>query len=214
MCELLPDLWPDRWLWRWNRWGKLLSVLVEFDMVIEAVYIVWWLAVAFTVIFSSPAAPELMCDFEEGLCSWTQEHEEDMFDWTHIQGPTSTFNTGPWKDHTRANAEGHFLYIEASDPQKFKDTAVLISRPFFQTPRRDPESKPTCAFRFHYHMFGQHVFRLAVYKRTRNSGRGNLLWVRYGDQGNFWHRKTLLINSAHHFQVSFDQNYEDWSVRV
>ncbi len=73
---------------------------------------------------------------------------------------------------------------------------------------------PPCAFRFHYHMFGQHVFRLAVYMRTRNSGRGNLLWVRFGDQGNFWHRKTLLISSAHHFQVSFDQNYEDWSVRV
>lgn len=146
-------------------------------------------------------SPELMCDFEEGLCSWTQEHEEDMFDWTRIQGPTPTFNTGPWKDHTRANAEGHFLYIESSDPQKFKDTAVLISRPFLQTPRRGPESKPPCAFRFHYHMFGQHVFRLAVYMRTRNSGRGNLLWVRYGDQGNFWHRKTLLINSAHHFQI-------------
>uniref|UniRef100_A0A672JY28 MAM and LDL-receptor class A domain-containing protein 1-like n=1 Tax=Sinocyclocheilus grahami TaxID=75366 RepID=A0A672JY28_SINGR len=64
-----------------------------------------------------------------------------------------------------------------------------------------PESKPPCVFRFHYHMFGQHVFRLAVYMRTRNSGRGNLLWVRYGDQGNFWYRKTLLINSAHHFQI-------------
>ncbi len=98
--------------------------------------------------------------------------------------------------------------------RKFKDTAVLISRPFLQTPRRGPESEPPCAFRFHYHMFGQHVFRLAVYMRTRNSGRGNLLWVRFGDQGNFWHRKTLLISSAHHFQVSFDQNYEDWSVRV
>ncbi|KAL1271156.1 hypothetical protein QQF64_030172 [Cirrhinus molitorella] len=144
---------------------------------------------------------ELMCDFEDGLCSWTQEHEEDMFDWTRFQGPTPTFNTGPWKDHTRANADGHFLYIESSEPQKFKDTAVLISRPFLQTPRRGPESKPPCVFRFHYHMFGQHVFRLAVYMRTCNSGRGNLLWVRYGDQGNFWHRKTLVINSAHHFQI-------------
>lgn len=144
-----------------------------------------------------------MCDFEEDLCSWTQEHEEDMFDWTLIQGPTPTFNTGPWKDHTRASVDGHFLFIESSEPQKFKDTAVLISRPFVQTPRLGPESKPSCVFRFHYHMFGQHVFRLAVYMRTRNSGRGNLLWVRYGDQGNFWHRKTLQINSAHHFQVSY-----------
>lgn len=143
-----------------------------------------------------------MCDFEEGLCSWTQEHEVDMFDWTRIQGPTPTFNTGPWKDHTHANADGHFLYIESSDPQKFKDTAVLISRPFLPAPHRGPEPKALCIFRFHYHMFGQNVFRLAVYMRTRNSGRGNLLWVRYGDQGNFWHREILPINSAHHFQVS------------
>ncbi|XP_056317933.1 MAM and LDL-receptor class A domain-containing protein 1 isoform X2 [Danio aesculapii] len=146
-------------------------------------------------------SPELMCDFEEGLCYWTQDHEEDMFDWTHIQGPTPTFNTGPWKDHTRASADGHFLYIESSDPQKFKDTAVLISQPFLPTPHRGPEPKPPCVFRFHYHMFGQHVFCLAVYIRTSNSGRGNLLWVRYGDQGNFWHRTILEINSSHHFQI-------------
>ncbi|XP_039549254.1 MAM and LDL-receptor class A domain-containing protein 1 isoform X2 [Pimephales promelas] len=146
-------------------------------------------------------SPELMCDFEEGLCSWTQELEEDMFDWTRIQGPTPTFNTGPWKDHTHANADGHFLFIESSEPQKFKDTAVLISRPFLPIPRRGPESKPPCIFRFHYHMFGQNVFRLAVYMRTSNSGRGNLLWARYGDQGNFWHRMILTIYSTHHFQI-------------
>ncbi|TRZ00115.1 hypothetical protein DNTS_020307 [Danionella cerebrum] len=146
-------------------------------------------------------SPELMCDFEEGLCNWKQEQEEDMFDWTRIQGPTPTFNTGPWKDHTRASVDGHFLFIESSDPQKFKDTALLISRPFLSVPRRDPEPKPPCAFRFHYHMFGQHVFRLAVYIRTSNSGRGTLLWARYGDQGNFWHRMMLEINSGHHFQI-------------
>ncbi|XP_055063524.2 MAM and LDL-receptor class A domain-containing protein 1 isoform X1 [Misgurnus anguillicaudatus] len=144
---------------------------------------------------------ELMCDFEEGLCSWTQDQAEDSFDWTRIQGPTPTFNTGPWKDHTRASVDGHFLYIESSEPQNFKDTAVLISRPFLPTSSRGPEPKQPCFFRFHYHMFGQHVFRLAVYMRTRNSGRGNLLWVRFGDQGNLWHQKILQINSAHHFQI-------------
>ncbi|XP_057191697.1 MAM and LDL-receptor class A domain-containing protein 1 [Triplophysa rosa] len=144
---------------------------------------------------------ELMCDFEEGLCSWTQDDADDIFDWSRIQGPTPTFNTGPWKDHTRANVDGHFLYIESSEPQKFKDTAALISRPFLPTPRRGPDPKPPCIFRLHYHMFGMHVFRLAVYIRTRNSGRGNLLWFYFGDQGNYWHRQILHINSAHHFQI-------------
>lgn len=142
-----------------------------------------------------------MCDFEEGLCSWTQDDADDIFDWSRIQGPTPTFNTGPYKDHTWANVDGHFLYIESSEPQKFKDTATLISQPFLPTPRRGPESEPPCFFRFHYHMFGKNVFRLAVYIRTRNSGRGNLLWFCFGDQGNYWHRQILHINSAHPFQV-------------
>lgn len=148
-------------------------------------------------------APELQCNFEQGLCSWTQEQSGgDVFDWTLIQGPTPTFNTGPWKDHTLGTSSGHYLYIESSEPQQFKDTAVLLSRVFQPTVQRSKDpSSVHCVFRFHYHMFGSHVFCLAVYLRTTATGRGSVLWVRYGNQGNMWHRKTLYLSSSKPFQV-------------
>ncbi|XP_026792984.3 MAM and LDL-receptor class A domain-containing protein 1 [Pangasianodon hypophthalmus] len=143
---------------------------------------------------------DLMCNFEDGLCSWTQD-KEDMFDWTWNQGPTPTPNTGPYKDHTWSSVSGHYLFIESSAPQQFKDTAVLISRPFNPTLTKGEAPRSTCVFRFHYHMLGQYIFRLAVYIRNYNTGRGQMLWVRHGDQGNLWHRKTLYINSARPFQI-------------
>ncbi|KAL1006836.1 hypothetical protein UPYG_G00077810 [Umbra pygmaea] len=164
-------------------------------------------------------SPEMMCDFEEGLCNWTQEQSlkgGDIFDWTHIQGPTPTLETGPWKDHTLGNTNGHYLYIESSSPQKFTDTAVLVS-PVFQPTMRPGDSKPAsntgtrprCVFRFHYHMFGSHVFRLAVYMRTTKPGRGHMLWMRYGEQGNMWHRKNLILNSAKPFEILIEGTVGD-----
>ncbi|XP_040921930.1 MAM and LDL-receptor class A domain-containing protein 1 [Toxotes jaculatrix] len=157
-------------------------------------------------------SPELQCNFEHGLCSWKQEQSLDVFDWTRIQGPTPSFNTGPWKDHTLGTNYGHYLYIESSTPQEFKDTAVLLSRVFQPTHQRgkDPsKSRHHCVFRFHYHMFGSHVFCLAVYLRTASTGRGHMLWVRYGDQGNLWHRKTLYLNSARPFQILIEGTVGD-----
>uniref|UniRef100_A0A3B4CKL8 MAM domain-containing protein n=1 Tax=Pygocentrus nattereri TaxID=42514 RepID=A0A3B4CKL8_PYGNA len=144
---------------------------------------------------------ELMCNFEEGLCSWTQDEEGDIFDWSLIQGPTPTPNTGPFKDHTWGNVNGQYLYIESSAPQEFKDMAVLISRPFQPTVLGDHGTGPPCVFRFHYHMLGKHIFHLAVYLRTKTGGRGHMLWFRRGEQGNLWHRKTLYLNSARPFQI-------------
>ncbi|KAM9839717.1 MAM and LDL-receptor class A domain-containing protein 1 [Aulostomus maculatus] len=158
-------------------------------------------------------SPELQCNFEHGLCSWKQEQNGgDVFDWTHIQGPTPSFNTGPWKDHTLGTSYGHYLYIESSVPQEFKDTAVLLSRVFQPTHRRGKNpfgARHRCVFRFHYHMFGSHVFCLAVYLRTTATGRGHMLWVRYGDQGNLWHRKTLYLNSARPFQILIEGTVGD-----
>ncbi|XP_054622204.1 MAM and LDL-receptor class A domain-containing protein 1 isoform X4 [Dunckerocampus dactyliophorus] len=158
-------------------------------------------------------SPELQCNFEKGLCSWKQEQRgADVFDWTRIRGPTPSFNTGPWKDHTLGTRYGHYLYIESSVPQEFKDTAVLLSPALQPTHHHGDnpfESSQPCVFRFHFHMFGSHVFCLAVYLRTASTGRGQLLWVRYGDQGNFWHRKTLYLTSARPFQILIEGTVGD-----
>uniref|UniRef100_A0A8C4X4S6 MAM and LDL receptor class A domain containing 1 n=1 Tax=Erpetoichthys calabaricus TaxID=27687 RepID=A0A8C4X4S6_ERPCA len=139
-------------------------------------------------------AQGLQCDFEDGLCNWTQD-DVDNFDWTRIQGPTPTAKTGPWKDHSLGTVLGHYLYIETSAPQAFRDTAVLLS------PNFGPTAHQACIFRFHYHMFGQHVYKLAVYKRTSRDAQGLLLWAQYGEQGNLWLRETLHIRSSQPFQV-------------
>ncbi|KAJ4920097.1 hypothetical protein JOQ06_027963 [Pogonophryne albipinna] len=153
-------------------------------------------------------SPELQCSFEHGLCSWKQEQSGgDVFDWTLIQGPTPTLITGPWKDHTLGTSAGHYLYIESSGPQEFKDSAVLLSRTFRPTVQWG--GRKHCVFRFHYHMFGSHVFCLGVFMRTASSGRGHMLWVRYGDQGNLWHRKTLYLTSARPFQIVIEGTVGD-----
>ncbi|KAM8881350.1 MAM and LDL-receptor class A domain-containing protein 1 [Synchiropus picturatus] len=151
---------------------------------------------------------ELQCNFEQGLCNWKQEEKTDAFDWTHVQGPTPSFNTGPWKDHTVGTRMGHYLYIETSAPQQFKDTATLLSGTF-QATMQPGKARHRCMFRFHYHMFGTHVFCLAVYMRTTATGRGHMLWVRYGNQGNLWHRKTLYLNSARPFQILIEGTVGD-----
>ncbi|KAF4800644.1 MAM and LDL receptor class A domain containing 1 [Turdus rufiventris] len=103
--------------------------------------------------------PDLQCNFENGLCNWEQDVEDD-FDWIRIRGPTPTVNTGPLKDHTTGTARGHYLYLESSEPRQFLDKAVLLS-PLF-----NPSGNGTCVFRFHYHMFGKQVYKLSVFQRT------------------------------------------------
>ncbi|XP_054848150.1 MAM and LDL-receptor class A domain-containing protein 1 isoform X2 [Eublepharis macularius] len=139
----------------------------------------------------------LQCNFEVGLCSWEQDIDDD-FDWTRNQGPTPTLNTGPMKDHTLGTVKGHYLYIESSEPQEFQNRAALLSPVFNST---FAQYNKSCIFRFHYHMFGKHIYRLAVFQRTASNTRGHLLWQTFGNQGNRWIRKILYIMSSEPFQI-------------
>ncbi|XP_027656679.2 MAM and LDL-receptor class A domain-containing protein 1 [Falco cherrug] len=138
--------------------------------------------------------PDLHCNFENGLCNWEQDIDDD-FDWIRIQGPTPTVNTGPLKDHTTGTARGHYLYMESSEPHQFQDKAVLLS-PLF-----NPSVNGTCIFRFHYHMFGKQVYKLSVFQRTVSNTNGWLLWYKFGNQENRWNRQTLHISSSKPFQI-------------
>ncbi|NXE48042.1 MALR1 protein, partial [Casuarius casuarius] len=138
--------------------------------------------------------PDLQCNFENGLCNWEQDVEDD-FDWIRKQGPTPTLNTGPLKDHTTGTVKGHYLYMESSEPYVFQNKAVLLSPVF------NPYGNETCIFRFHYHMFGKQVYKLSVFQRTVSNTKGQLLWYKFGNQGNRWIRETLHINSSKPFQI-------------
>uniref|UniRef100_A0A8C5KA78 MAM and LDL receptor class A domain containing 1 n=1 Tax=Jaculus jaculus TaxID=51337 RepID=A0A8C5KA78_JACJA len=147
-------------------------------------------------------ASELQCDFENGICNWEQGTEDD-FDWTRNQGPTSTLNTGPMKDNTLGTAKGYYLYVESSEPQAFQDHATLLS------PVLNATEGKNCTFRLYYHMFGKHIYQLAVYQRIWSNSRGQLLWQIFGDQGNRWIRKQLSLSSEQPFQILVEASVGD-----
>uniref|UniRef100_A0A4W3HDP5 MAM and LDL receptor class A domain containing 1 n=1 Tax=Callorhinchus milii TaxID=7868 RepID=A0A4W3HDP5_CALMI len=146
----------------------------------------------------------LLCDFENGLCNWEQATEDD-FDWTRNRGQTPSLNTGPSKDHTFGTAQGHYFYIEVSE-QQFGNTAMLVS-PILEATTNNIHK--TCIFRFHYHMFGMQIFRLAVHKRIYSNTKGAQLWVKYGNYGNAWRREVLFINSSQPFQILLEATVGD-----
>ncbi|KAG8515941.1 MAM and LDL-receptor class A domain-containing protein 1, partial [Galemys pyrenaicus] len=147
-------------------------------------------------------APELQCNFENGICNWEQDTKDD-FDWIRNQGPTSTLNTGPMKDNTLGTTEGHYLYIESSEPQVFQNRAALLS------PVLNATDTEGCTFRLYYHMFGKRIYRLAIYQRIWSNTRGQLLWQIFGNQGNRWIRKHLNISSRQPFQILVEASVGD-----
>lgn len=49
------------------------------------------------------------CDFESGLCGWTQDTTDD-FDWTSHSGTTDVVGTGPSNDHTLGTSAGKHCF--------------------------------------------------------------------------------------------------------
>ena len=70
-----------------------------------------------------------MCDFEEDdLCNWVNSESND-FDWRLTSGQSSDINSEPLFDHTLSNMNGHYIYIDSSQPSKPGWKAQLISEP-------------------------------------------------------------------------------------
>lgn len=59
------------------------------------------------------AIPNLACDFENGICQWTQD-TSNQFNWTWQQGSTATADSGPRFDHTQGNIRGELLKLNIS----------------------------------------------------------------------------------------------------
>ena len=47
------------------------------------------------------------CDFESGLCTYSNTKAEDQFDWLRNAGATASWQTGPKVDHTLGTALGN-----------------------------------------------------------------------------------------------------------
>lgn len=51
---------------------------------------------------------KLTCTFEQGMCFWRQEQEDDDGDWLRTRGATFPPLSGPSADHTLGNSSGAF----------------------------------------------------------------------------------------------------------
>ncbi|XP_070706664.1 MAM domain-containing protein 2-like [Pempheris klunzingeri] len=132
------------------------------------------------------------CDFEAGLCSYTQDKQSDGADWERRRGPTPTSYTGPRGDHT--TGLGYYLHMEAS-PMMPGQSVRLLSRPLRGS--RGPQ-----CLRFYYHMYGSGTGQLSVH--LGKDGEDVLLWQRSGEQSIAWLRATVEYQSDSQHQIVFE----------
>ncbi|XP_010734159.3 MAM domain-containing protein 2 [Larimichthys crocea] len=131
------------------------------------------------------------CDFEAGLCGYTQDKQSDDADWELRRGPTPTSYTGPRGDHT--TGLGYYLHMEAS-PLLPGQSTRLLSRPL-------RGSRGLQCLRFYYHMYGSGTGQLSVH--LGKDGEDVLLWQRSGEQSIAWLRATVEYQSDSQHQIVF-----------
>lgn len=132
------------------------------------------------------------CDFEAGLCGYTQDKQNDGADWEWRRGPTPTSYTGPRGDHT--TGLGYYLHMEAS-PMLPGQSVRLLSRPLRGS--RGPQ-----CLRFYYHMYGSGTGQLSVH--LHKDGEDVLLWQLSGEQSVAWLRATVEYQSDSQHQIVFE----------
>ena len=140
------------------------------------------------------------CTFEMGFCAYTQA-TNDQFDWTRLQGGTSSEATGPSFDHT--SGSGWYVYVEATGRSP-GDKAQLTGPS--QNALQQGTSK--CLV-FWYHMYGANVNRFNVYIRYfgSQSTQEALLYTKYGTQGNQWLKAEKSIDSRDNWGVSIFHSF-------
>ncbi|GFR70351.1 MAM and LDL-receptor class A domain-containing protein 1-like [Elysia marginata] len=144
---------------------------------------------------SGQSSTGVTCNFDRGLCGWSQSLNND-FPWLRHNKPTDSQGTGPPSDHTGgtliAELGGYYMYIEASNSTTGQK-ATLIS------PMVTIQQRGTKCFSMYYYMLGKHVDKLQVFSATAtpngNPGTPTLLWTKQGTQGSKWSRVQLSISS-------------------
>uniref|UniRef100_A0A8C3ASD4 MAM domain containing 2 n=1 Tax=Cyclopterus lumpus TaxID=8103 RepID=A0A8C3ASD4_CYCLU len=131
------------------------------------------------------------CDFEAGLCGYTQDKQSDDADWEWRKGSTPTSYTGPRGDHT--TGLGYYLHMEAS-PMLPGQRVRLLSRPL-------RGSKGPQCLRFYYHMYGSGTGQLSIH--LHKAREDTLLWQLSGEQSIAWLRATVEYQSDSQHQIVF-----------
>ncbi|KAJ6218559.1 hypothetical protein RDWZM_009716 [Blomia tropicalis] len=145
-------------------------------------------------VYDEPVNSSMKCDFEETLCGWFQDLEDD-FDWLRNfhSTPSHLEGTGPSFDHTLGfNKSGYYLYLESSYPRTPNEAARLYS-PVYQ----NLNGIEDICFQFYYHMYGSAIGSLRVYVLERSQILKELAprLELIGDQGNQWLKAQIEINA-------------------
>ncbi|XP_036360425.1 MAM and LDL-receptor class A domain-containing protein 1-like isoform X2 [Octopus sinensis] len=140
-----------------------------------------------------PCDPQGLCDFEQGMCGFTNVYGDD-FDWIVFSGSKQSFVSGPTEDHTTNSPSGHYMYIDTRFNRNENDRAWLSSW----------ENEPTNAtcVSFWYHMYGKGMGDLNVFYKNSQSNR--TIWHLSGNQGNIWLLGNFTIISPTTYVIIFE----------
>lgn len=139
-----------------------------------------------------------VCDFENGMCHYTQDATDD-FDWRRRYGGTPSGNTGPEADHTTERL-GVFVYIEASSPRVKGDKARLMTKFFSAT-------KEQQCLSFFLHMYSSNKTMMGQFNVYLNDdiSKNQLLLHKSDSQGvNDWTNIQMKFKPTGHYQIVFE----------
>ena len=122
-----------------------------------------------------------------------EEDQNDDGDWYLMQGPTSSYNTGPSGDHTTGS--GIYYYIESSYPNYPNKTFISY------TPTFDVSATPGKVLSFWYHMYGVTMGDLEIGFLSGSSYTS--LDTISGNQGDQWKLAYYPILSTTPFKIKF-----------
>lgn len=159
-----------------------------------------------------------ICDFEDASICGYENDVTANFGWLRHAGSTPTSTSGAtsgqsstkrktshflltlfYLDHTYGTGVGHYMFIEASFPQKENDKARLISPEYTVTPGGS-------CLQFFYHMWGQTTGALNVFLKEGEIIQSPPLWSLKGDQGNLWRSASATIKSTGKYRVDILEN--------
>ncbi|XP_038053495.1 MAM and LDL-receptor class A domain-containing protein 2-like [Patiria miniata] len=139
------------------------------------------------------------CNFEDGLCYWTQDTADD-FDWSVRLGgqdPGDRYQ-GPKEDHTLGSFTGHYLYVDGSTSPGLNNRARIISPTFSLCGR-------SCKISLWYYIFGVEFGDLEVIIRTSVGERKLLKLSDDISDKNAWIYEDFAVDScATNFQIIID----------
>ncbi|KAH9494976.1 hypothetical protein Btru_018310, partial [Bulinus truncatus] len=77
-------------------------------------------------LLSTPCPSPVSCDFEDGLCTFSNENSDD-YDWLLVTPHNTTYNTlVPFTDHTTGSAQGYFAMANfPNSPSGFKHSLLV-----------------------------------------------------------------------------------------